>query len=355
MKTMKRLMLFAAIPVLFTACQDKDAQYDASGVFEVTEVTVSAQATGEIKSFDISEGDTLAAGQLVGMIDDTQLRLSRDQLDSEKACLAAGREQAEAARRQAQAAGRQTIAQAQSADARRLDQGRQVAALSQQIANLRQEEARFHVLVSQGAAPQKQVDDIAQQIAVLEKQLAASQEQIATTNTGITLGQAAYDAGLQGFTAQAEGYGAQARGYDAQAEGITTQQAIIDDRLSHTTITTPIAGTVLAKYMEAGEYAVPGRALFKVGNLRMMTLRAYVSAEQITRIKVGQRATVYADQGADGRKAYTGTVTWISDRAEFTPRTIQTRDERANLVYAVKISVPNDGLIKRGMYGDVKF
>lgn len=352
---MKRLTITAAVFLLLASCAKEDVRYDASGVFEATEVTVAAQVTGEIKSFDLNEGDTVRVGQLVATIDDTQVRLTLDQLESEKSRLAAGREQAEAARRQAEASRRQTCATAQAADARRLDQDRQVAALKQQITNLRQEEMRFRALVARGAGTQKQVDDIVQQIAVLEKQLAAAQEQVSTANNGIQLGQSAYDAQTEGYAAQAEGFSAQARGMSAQSNGVDVQQAMVRDRLNHTGVTSPISGTVLAKYMESGEYATPGRALFKVGNLQRMTLRAYVSAEQATRLKVGQRVTVFADQGTDGRKAYTGTVTWISDRAEFTPRTIQTRDERANLVYAVKIAVTNDGIIKRGMYGDVKF
>ena len=352
---MKNAIYFIVALGMLASCQKDETQYDASGVFEVTEVTVSAQASGEIRSLQLKEGDTLTAGSEVGYIDDTGLRLSRNQLNSETARLKAGRDQAEAARKQAEAASRQTEAQSRSADARKLNQNQQSAAIRQQIENLRHEEARFRALVAKGAASQKQVDDIVQQIAVLEKQLLATDEQIGTANTGIELGGAAYQAQREGFGAQAEGFSAQARGYTAQTEGVEVQRAIIDNKISHTRINCPISGTVLAKYMEAGEYATVGRPLFKVGNLNEIVLRAYVTAEQVTKLKVGQRCTVYADQGASGRKSYNGTITWISDRAEFTPRTIQTRDERANLVYAVKVSVRNDGLIKRGMYGDVKF
>lgn len=352
---MKRQMLFFATTALLVACGSNDVKYDASGVFEVTEVVVSAQATGEIKSLDLTEGCTLEAGQVVGSIDDTQLQLQRTQLDSEKKRVAAGQDQAHAAQDQARAAQRQTAAQQRSADTRRLDLDRQVGVLQQQIINLRHEESRFRNLLAKGAATQKQVDDITQQIAVVERQLAATREQIGSNNSSVELASAAYDAQSEGFAAQVTGFEAQARGFGAQAEGLSTQQAQIDDRIAHARIVSPIAGTVLAKYMEAGEYATPGRPLFKVGDLAQMTLRAYVTADQVTKMKVGQHVTVYADQGTDERKAYQGTVAWISDRAEFTPKTIQTRDERANLVYAVKISVKNDGLIKRGMYGDVKF
>ncbi|MBP3228084.1 MAG: HlyD family efflux transporter periplasmic adaptor subunit [Bacteroidaceae bacterium] len=352
---MKKHLMILPLAAALTACGEKDVQYDASGVFEVTEVTVSAQATGEITSLTLEEGDTVAPGVLLGTIDDTQLRLQRQALDSEKARVAAGQDQARAAQEQARAAQRQTEAQKRAADTRRLDLERQVAALRQQIANLQHEEARFRQLVAEGAAAQKQVDDITQQIAVAQRQLAATEEQIAQANSGVELGRAAYDAQGEGFGAQATGYEAQERGLGAQGEGIGTQQAQLDDRIAHTRIASPIGGTVLAKYMEQGEYATAGRPLFKVADVSRMTLRAYVTADQLTRLKIGQRVTVYADQGTDGRKAYAGTVAWISERAEFTPRTIQTRDERANLVYAVKISVANDGLIKRGMYGDVKF
>ncbi len=292
-------ILMSAVPAMvLTACGNKDVDYDASGVFETTEVIVSSRGTGEIVSFNVEEGQSVAANQPLGQLDMTQLELKKQQLNAGK----------------------------DAATSRRLDTATQVAALRQQIANLRSEQARFTALLKDGAATQKQVDDIGYQIATLQQQLSAANEQVSTANQSI----------------------------DGQSAGFDAQIGQVDDMMQQAVITSPINGVVLSKYAEAGEFAVPGRALFKVADVSEMKLRAYVSADLLTGLKIGQKVKVYADQGADGRKEYEGVVSWISSEAEFTPKTIQTRDERSNLVYAVKITVKNDGLIKRGMYGDVK-
>lgn len=255
----------------------------------------------------------MKAGDQLGFIDMTQLNLKKQQLAASKA---------------------QVNANKTATDSHVLDLNKQVASIRQQIANQQRELHRFQGLLKDGAATQKQVDDIRYQISVLQKQLAATQEQIDASNRS---------------------FREQGAGLEAQSSGVDARSAQIDDQILNSKIITPVSGVVLSKYAEQGEYAVPGRALFKVSNIRDMKLRAYITADQLTTVKVGQKVTVYADQSKKDRKAYKGTVTWISDKAEFTPKTIQTRDERANLVYAVKISVKNDGLIKRGMYGDVKF
>ena len=292
-------ILMSAVPAMvLTACGNKDVDYDASGVFETTEVIVSSRGTGEIVSLNVEEGQSVTANQPLGQLDMTQLELKKQQLNAGK----------------------------DAATSRRLDTATQVAALRQQIANLRSEQARFTALLKDGAATQKQVDDIGYQIATLQQQLSAANEQVSTANQSI----------------------------DGQSAGFDAQIGQVDDMMQQAVITSPINGVVLSKYAEAGEFAVPGRALFKVADVSEMKLRAYVSADLLTGLKIGQKVKVYADQGADGRKEYDGVVSWISSEAEFTPKTIQTRDERSNLVYAVKITVKNDGLIKRGMYGDVK-
>lgn len=293
-----RLLIIAAVAIV-CSCGNSGTDFDASGVFETTEITVSAKGTGEIVSLTIDEGQDVKAGQELGTIDMTQLRLKRAQLEATR----------------------------KATDSRRLDEGRQVAIIKQQIINQQKDLERFRSLLADGAATQKQVDDIEFQIGVLQKQLAATTEQVATQNVSI----------------------------DGQSSGIAAEIAQIEDMMSNSVIRSPADGIILDKYAERGEYATPGKALFKMGDIANMRLRAYVTADQLTSIKLGQKVKVYADQGKDGRKEYDGVVTWISDKAEFTPKTIQTRDERANLVYAVKISVKNDGLIKRGMYGDVKF
>lgn len=297
---MKRSLLYIGVATaLCGACTDSDVKYDASGMFEATEVIVSAKGTGELTSFNIEEGQQVQSGAIIGCIDTIQLSLQKQQLAS-------------------------TISATES---KRLNASQQVAAYRQQITNLQREHQRFIQLVKENAANQKQVDDIDYQIRVLERQITATSEQIGSNNRSLT----------------------------GQKASIVAQIAQLSDQIGNSIVTSPIAGTVLVKYMEQGEFVAPGKPLFKVANVNDMKLRAYVTADQLTGLKIGQTATVYADQGKAERKAYEGQITWVSDKAEFTPKTIQTRDERANLVYAVKISVKNDGLIKEGMYGDVVF
>ena len=286
--------------LLLVSCTGNDNEYDASGVFEATEVVVSAKAQGEILSLTIDEGDEVKKGDVLGEIDATLLSQKKSQM-----------------------------AASQSAnDSRILDLNTQIASVQQQISNAEREKARFSELLKAKAATQKQVDDIGYQISTLKAQLAVLREQVSAQNKGIR---------------------EQSASMDSQINQVQTQ-------ISDATIKSPITGVVLQKYAEAGEYAAPGKALFKVANIKDMKLRAYITADQLNSIKIGQKVTVYADEGTEDRKAYEGKVTWVSSKAEFTPKTIMTRDERANLVYAIKISVDNkQGLIKSGMYGEVVF
>ena len=295
-----RYGLFAlAFSTILVSCGKSKSEADASGTFEATEVIVSAEGTGQILSFNVQEGQSLAADDLVGTIDSTQLYLRKQQIIYSKKSLLS----------------------------RRPDIKKQIAALQQQIATAKTERKRFENLVKANAANQKQVDDINAQIALLEKQLVAQKTTLVTGNQGI----------------------------NEDSEGITLQVAQVEDQLRKCKIISPIAGTVLVKYAEMGEVASPGKALFKIADINNMILRAYVTADQLTQIRVGQKVKVTSDFGKDKNREYAGTIAWISDKAEFTPKTIQTRDERANLVYAVKIDVKNDGLLKIGMYGDVYF
>lgn len=296
---MKRSFAYPLLVLLAASCVEGNKAYDASGVFESTEVTVSAEGNGKILSLDIQEGDRLEAGQIVGCIDTVQLHLSEVQLEASRRAVGSGW----------------------------LDISRQIAALESQIGKQRQELDRFTKLEKAGASNRKQVEDIQAQIETLERQLAAQEESLNSSNRNVS----------------------------GQADALEAQIEQIRDRIRKCVITSPVAGTVLAKYSEAGEFAALGRALFKVADIDNIRLRAYITAEQLTALKLGQQVRVFADQGNSGRKEYAGTLIWISDKAEFTPKTIQTRDERANLVYAVKIAVENDGLIKLGMYGDIKF
>ena len=288
-----------AIGLVLGACTSQEEQYDASGIFETTEVIVSAKGTGELQSFQVEEGQAVRQGEVLGWIDTLQLSLKD----------------------------RQLAASLLATESKRLDEKRQVAHLRQQIENLQREKERFTTLLNAKATTAKQVDDIDYQIKVLQNQLVATQEQINSSNSSLS----------------------------RQSESIQAQRAQMEDQIRNAMISSPITGTVLTKYAEQGEFAVPGKALFKVADVSQMKLRAYITADQLTQLQIGQAVAVYADRGITDRKRYAGRVVWIADKAEFTPKTIQTRNERANLVYAVKIAVENDGCIKRGMYGEVRF
>jgi len=283
---------------LFSACGNKNNVYDASGVFETVEIIVSAKGSGEILQFNIIEGQEVVAGQTLGVIDTTQLYWRKVQLWSSLKAM----------------------------DSRQVNVFTQVAALQEQIITARREQQRFEQLVKDNAATQKQLDDINSQLATLEKQLAAQTETFKNSNSGIA----------------------------NEQQSLLAQIAQIDDQIKNAVIKSPINGTVLGKYAEAGELAVQGKAIFKVADMSNMFLRAYITASQLTEIKIGQTVKVYSDMGKSDRREYQGVVTWIADKAEFTPKTIQTRDERANLVYAVKIAVRNDGYVKKGMYGELR-
>ena len=207
---------------------------------------------------------------------------------------------------------------------------------------------RLIELLSDGAVPRKQVDDIEYQIEVLRKQLTATEEQIASQN-------AALADQNKGIAAQIEGISSQQAGINAQQAGVRSQQAQIDDHISHTFVKSPITWTVLYKYVEQGVFLAIGKPLFKIADTKRMYLRAYITSEQLKNVKLGQKVKVIADYGGGEKKQYDGVVTWISSRSEFTPKSIVTDDERADLVYAIKIQFQNDGYAKIGMYGEVKF
>ena len=293
MKTIRSYYVAIGLMALFASCKGGSGDYDASGVFETTEVTVSARGTGEIMRFDIVE-----AGQAVGYIDTIQLHLKKEEL----------------------------LGNLMATDSRRYNVSRQIASLRQEIATQKRERLRYENLVREKAANQKQLDDINSGLAVLEKRLAAQVETLENSNRSVS----------------------------GEVLMLEARIAQIEDQIAKCVITSPVRGTVLSKYAERGELAAQGRSLFKVGDLSDMYLRVYITAPQLTTLKVGQQVKVYADEDEDGRREYMGTVSWISDKAEFTPKTIQTRDERANLVYAVKVAVKNDGYIKKGMYGEMK-
>ena len=338
---MKKLFLLAISVLMVASCGKDKLDYDATGTFEATEITVSAESAGQLKSFNISEGQVLNNGVTVGQIDPRQLTLKRNQL-------ATNNEQLAATHGQLAANKRQLAANKQATSSRQLDLKKQVAAIRQQIVNQKRERQRFTELLKDGAVARKQVDDIDYQLLVLKKQLAATEEQIASQN-------AALADQNKGITAQMEGIDAQQAVVNAQQAGVRSQQAQIDDQIAHTFIKSPITGTVLEKYAEAGEFVALGKPLFKVANMKRMFIRAYITSAQLKNIRLGQKVKMMADYGKGQKKAYNGVITWISSRSEFTPKTIVTDDERADLVYAIKIQFQNDGYVKIGMYGEVKF
>jgi HlyD family secretion protein len=280
------------------SCGKNNGKFDASGVFEATEVIVSSEATGKLLRFDVQEGQTLKAMETIGVVDSVQLYLRKMQL----------------------------LANVKAVRSRRPDINKQIAAIEQQIATAKSEKTRIENLLKANAANQKQLDDANAQIAVLQKQLDAQKSTLFNTTAGIS----------------------------EESSGLEIQVAQLDDQLIKCHIVNPLDGTVLAKYAEQSELAAQGKALYKIADLKNMILRAYITSSQLTGIKIGQTVRVFADFGEKGTKEYAGTVAWISSKSEFTPKTIQTRDERANLVYAVKIAVHNDGFIKIGMYGEIK-
>jgi HlyD family secretion protein len=259
---------------------------------------VFAEQSGQLMTFSVNEGDNIEANKEVGLIDTTQVWLKIQQLGATK-----------------------EVYQSQKPDMEA-----QIATTRQQLAKAQQEEQRYRELVADGAAPSKMLDDATNQVKVLQKQLAAQQSAL-TTST---------------------------RSLDKQMAATDVQVSQLRDQLSKCHITAPTRGTVLEKYVERGEFVAVGKPLFKIADTEDMYMRAYVTSAQLQNIKLGQKVKVFADYGDGQKKEYDGTISWISSRSEFTPKTILTDDERADLVCAVKVAIKNDGYVKIGMYGEVK-
>lgn len=291
-----RLVGLVILVAVLGGCSHSNESYDASGTFEATEIMVSAESSGKIIELNLREGEQLKKDQVVGVIDSMQVYLRKKQLQHSIRALLT----------------------------RHPEIRKQVAALEQQLATQQKEKLRIEKLVAANATNRKQLDDIDAQVALLEKQLSAQQSTLSIASKGID--------------------------EDAVTLQIQVEQA--DDLLKKCRIVNPVEGTVLVKYAQAGEMAVPGKSLYKIANMETLIFRAYISSGQLTMLKPGQKVRVFSDFG-DTTREYPGVVEWISEKSEFTPKTIQTQDERANLVYAVKIAVKNDGYLKIGMYGQV--
>ena len=294
---MKKSLNLIAMAVLITAC-NKTPDYDATGIFEATTVTVSSETTGKILSLDISEGDSIRNGQTIAVIDTTMLVLQQKQLNSQKLSV--------------ENSSPNIVAQESS--------------LRAQIAHQKHECERLGRLLADGATTQKQYDDAQSQLKVLQAQLDALTSSLSNNRNSIS----------------------------DNAVALQYQQEQLEEQIEKSTVKSPLTGTVLVKYAEQGEFATPGKPICKIANLNDIYLRSYFTVSQLADIHIGQYVTVIADFGGDKQYEYPGTITWIAQESEFTPKSIQTKASRANLVYAVKIAVKNDGRLKLGQYGEVR-
>ena len=297
---MKKITLILTLCLALISCKKNEMETHAAGVFETVDTLISAKTMGEILEFHVEEGQNIKEDTVVGKIDSSQLEIQKKLLKS-------------------------SILTAQS---QIIHIETQIAPYDEEIKRLNREIQRFTRLVKSNAANQKSLDDL---------------------NSALITANAKKQAALDSLKSQNDTIYNQIRTYNLQIEQV-------DDNIQKSYIKTPINGTVQTKYAKLGEFAQPGKALFKISDIKDINLRAYVTADFLTQVKIGDTAKIYADFGEKGKQEYTGKIIWISDKAEFTPKTIPTRNERSNLVYAVKIKVDNNnGLLKKGMYGEVIF
>ena len=311
---MKNLLfgITAITSLLIIGCNRNESEFDASGTFEADETIVSSEMPGKILSFKVEEGMQIPKDSIVGAVDATNIDLQQQQVE---ASIHALNEKTANANPQIE-----------------LLQN-QLAVQQSQLDNLLHERTRIENLLKSDAATPKQLDDINSQIDVVKKNMAVTQQQINVKKNDIAT---------------------QNRSILSEAEPLRKRVAQLEDQQQRANIVNPVSGTVITKYAEAGEITSSGKALYKIADLSELNLRAYVTGVQLPIIKLGQQVKVMIDQGKKRYKEYSGTIIWISDKAEFTPKTIQTKEERANLVYAIKVKVKNDGFLKIGMYGEMK-
>lgn len=297
MKNYHFILIFSTL--LLAACNNSEKEYDASGTFEATETLISAEANGRLMAFTVEEGQMLDSGQYVGYIDSTQLFLQKQQL----------------------------LAQVTATESQKPDISTQLAALKSQLAVAKKDQKRIQNMADQNAATQQALDNANARVETLERQIDAQRSTLEITTSSIS----------------------------SQTDPIQIQIAQIEDKLEKCRLVNPLSGMVLAKYAEPNEIVNTGKPLYRIADLNAIYLKAYITASQLDTLKLNQKVTVLTDDGKKEFKSYDGTLYWISDKAEFTPKTIQTKEERANKVYAVKIRVANDGFLKIGMYGEVRF
>jgi HlyD family secretion protein len=294
-----KVVVSMLLSLLLFSCSNGDGDFDATGTFESEEIVVSSEAMGKLVMFQVEEGMQLEQNQIVGIVDTTQLHLKKKQLLSSITAVLS----------------------------KQPDISAQLAALQKQIETTEVEKKRIENLVKLDAATTKQLDDVNSQLEVLNKQYTATKSSLTITKQGI----------------------------QSETFPLTAQVEQIEDQIKKSYIINPIDGTVLTRYAKLDEITSNGKALYKIADLSEMTLRAYVDGDQLGQIKLGQKVKVYVDKGDGDQKEMSGEIYWVSSKAEFTPKTIQTKDERANLVYAIKVKLINDGYLKIGMYGEVKF
>ena len=319
--------IFFLIAFSLLSCNNSDDAYDASGTFEADELMVTAKGIGTILQLNVEEGQQLTLNEKVGEIDPKNVELQKEQV---LASIDAIEQKTSSALPQIQVL--QSQISGQSAN---------VSILQEQLQNAVRERNRTANLVAKDAATKKQLDDANGQIKVIQKQIIAARSQLSVLQ--------------QQISTTKENVSIQNRAILSERKPAEKKVEQIDEQLKNNTIESPISGMVLTKYLNQGEFAAVGKPIFKMANLDIMTLKTFITGDQLPQLKVGQKVTVLIDAGEGKTKELPGTVYWISSKAEFTPKTIQTKNERANLVYAVKIHVKNDGFIKIGMYGDVKF
>jgi len=296
MKKTKLLFLFLLL-FSFLSCKEKAKPFDASGSFEATETIIAAEANGKILQLNIKEGQQLDSGQWIGFIDSTQLQLNKAQLLQNKKAILSGKPDTQV----------------------------KVEALKTELDNAKSDHNRTEKLVNGGIASQKQLDDENAKIATLQARINAQESSLLTTTSSL----------------------------NDQGNVVDAQMREINNQLKKCAIINPVKGTVLTKYAEQYEMAAVGKPLYKIADLSTIILRAYITGDQLDQVKIGQTVKVSTDDGKGGFKDTEGVITWVNDQSEFTPKTIQTKNERANLVYAIKVSVKNDGYLKIGMYGEV--
>ena len=296
---MKIIFRFFIITIFLDACSDRGTSFDASGTFEAIEVIVSSEVTGTLEQLDIREGSMAEKGQVLGWIDTTQLYLRKKQL----------------------------LAQVDAILSRRPDIATQLAAYHVQLESAVREQRRIQNLLKADAATQKQLDDANAQVSVIGRQMEAHRSSLDVSSRALI----------------------------SETLPLSVQVEQLEDQLRRARIVNPLKGTILTQYAETHELVTVGKPLYKIADISELALRAYITGNQLPGIKLDQKTQVFVDDGSGGYKEYPGTVTWISSKAEFTPKTIQTKEERADLVYAIKVMVHNDGFLKIGMYGEVKF